>query len=1077
MILAMPTTSCHLMFGRRFGLWAIVARRVAVMALSGLLLTPVASPQSQGPASPAQAATPNPSPRPDKNRAQKASQEGRRAEQSADWKAAYAAYSEASTYAPTVRQYSILKEHARFQLIQGLVDSAERQALAGNIADARALLTQALQIDPNYDVARERLAELSSDVLEIEPDKRPRLAGLPRLSPKPGTVDFDYRGTMRGAYQEIGRQFGVTVVFDGDLPDRVLRFRAPKVDFETAVMVLSRQTNTFTRVADEHTLFVTSDTPQNQRQYAAVVEKTMVLPASVTTDEMNETVRMLREMTGITRTELNTASRTLTVRSTEQNVALAQAILQQIEQPHGDLMLEIEILELNRDAAHKLGITPPSSSTVFTLSPTEIKQLQDAQNNGTLLSVIQSIFGSVSALGTSTGGLGSVLPPVIAFGGGQSIFLATVPGASADFSQTLSAVRNAQRILLRAQDGKPATFFVGDRYPVDFGLLSANFNAGSTALSAGILAGQLLQRDFSVGTAPVALAVADFNGDGFPDLVVANRGDGTTNGSVSILLGAGDGSFGTQTPITIPGITLPAGTPSAIPSNPSGVAVGDFDGDGHLDLAVTDSSNNDVMILFGDGLGNFAAATAASSFATGIAPAALLAADLDGDGTVDLAVVNQGNGTSNGTVSVFLNNRTGSRTNTFAAATEYPVGVLPKAIALGNFNADTRPDLSVTNSADSTVSILLQTTDLIAATLGTFSPSVAYATGAGPAGITVADFNRDGIQDLAVANQGASPGTISILPGRGDGTFPTHTEFTTGSGPAGIAAADFTGEGNPDLVVTNQSDNNFDILVGNGDGTFNAPISLPSGNSPVAVAAVDLNGDAAPDIAVVNQTSNSVTVTLNTVSASTTSSGQTAYPSADYVDLGLKIKATPRLHGNNETTLHLEIDIKSLTGSSVNGIPVLSNRSIDQIVRLREDETSVLSGIVQNNEARAISGYPWTSTVPGVGSLTGVNSTTSQQTEILILVTPRALRLLPHDMPALYAGRGEPATAAVPASQPNGQEPPPVGPPGLPQGGQPPISPGVGPQPGQPPASPGVGPQPGQFPGGVFQQRPDPQQQ
>ena len=227
----------------------------------------------------------------------------------------------------------------------------------------------------------------------------------------------------------------------------------------------------------------------------------------------------------------------------------------------------------------------------------------------------------------------------------------------------------------------------------------------------------------------------------------------------------------------------------------------------------------------------------------------------------------------------------------------------------------------------------------------------------------------------------------------------------------------------------------------------------------------------------VNQTSNSVTVTLNTVSASTTSSGQTAYPSADYVDLGLKIKATPRLHGNNEATLHLEIDIKSLTGSSVNGIPVLSNRSIDQTVRLREDETSVLSGIIQNNEARAISGYPWTSTVPGVGSLTGVNSTTSQQTEILILVTPRALRLLPHDMPALYAGRGEPATAAVPASQPNGQEPPPVGPPGPPQGGQPPISPGVGPQPGQPPASPGVGPQPGQFPGGVYQQRPEPQQQ
>lgn len=1061
MILAMPTPCCHPVFGRRIGRWIAVARRVAVLALSALLITVPASPQSQGPASPAQASPDKTTPRPDKSRAQKASQEGQRAEQSGNWKAAYADYSEASTYAPSNREYSILKEHARFQLVQGLIDSAERQALTGNIPNARALLTQALEIDPNYEVARERLEELASDSPETAPESGPRLAGLPRLSPKPGTLDFDYRGTMRGAYEEIGRQFGVKVVFDGDLPDRVIRFQAPKVDFDTAVKVLSLQTKTFTRVADEHTLFVTEDTPQNERQYAPEIEKSLVLPASVTTDEMNETVRTIREMTGITRTQLDTASHVLTVRSTEQNVALAQALLQQIEQPHGELMLEIEILEVDRDAAHQLGITPPTSSTVFTLSPTEIQQLQAAQNNGTLLSVVQSIFGSVGALGTSTGGLGSVLPPVIAFGGGKSIFLATVPGATANFSQTLSAVRSAQRILLRAQDGKPATFFVGDRYPIDFGLLSSNISPATTALAAGILAGQLPQASYTVGASPIALALGDFNRDGHPDMVVANHGDGTTNGSISILLGVGDGTFGTQTPITIPGLTLPNGTPSTAASTPSAVAIGDFDGDGNPDIAVTDSANGNLMILFGDGQGNFTAPTAATTYATGSAPVALLATDLNGDGTLDLAVVNQENGTSNGTVSVFLNNATGSRTNTFGPRTDYPVGVLPKAIASGDFNADGRPDLAVTNSADNTVSILLQNTSETTAALGTFSPSVAYDTGAGPAGIAVADFNLDGNPDLAVANEGSSPGTVSILLGNSNdkGTFLTHTEYATGSGPTGIVATSFTGGTNTDLAVTDQVDNNLDILVGNGDGTFNTPISLPSGNSPVAVAAADLNGDGATDAAVVNETSNNVTVTINTVSSSTTSSAnQTAYPSADYVDLGLKIKATPRLHSDDEVTLHLEFDIKSLAGSAVNGIPILSNRSIDQTVRLREDETSVLSGIVQNNEARTISGLPWTSTVPSVGDLTGENTGTTQQTEILILVTPRALRLPPHDVPALYAGRGEPSTPASPPPQFPGQQP-------LPQGPRPPES-------VQPPVSPGAGPQPGQAPGGVFRQRP-----
>jgi len=112
-------------------------------------------------------------------------------------------------------------------------------------------------------------------------------------------------------------------------------------------MILSRQTRTFTRVVDEHTLFVTDDSVQKVREYALEIEKDLVLPASVTSDEMNETVRMIREMTGITRTQLNTAARTLTVRSTEENVALAQALLEQIEQPHGEMMLEIEILQVD----------------------------------------------------------------------------------------------------------------------------------------------------------------------------------------------------------------------------------------------------------------------------------------------------------------------------------------------------------------------------------------------------------------------------------------------------------------------------------------------------------------------------------------------------------------------------------------------------------------------------------------------------------------------------------------------------------------------------------------------------------
>ena len=822
-------------------------------------------------------------------------------------------------------------------------------------------------------------------------------------------------------------------------------------------MVLSRQTRTFTRVVDDHTLFVTEDSAQKVRDYAVEIEKNLVLPASVTTDEMNETVRMIREMTGISRTQLNTATRTLTVRSTEQNVALAQALIEQIEQPHGEMMLEIEILQVDRDAAHQLGITPPESATVFTLSPDQIFKLQPAQNNGTLLSVLESLFGSNSALGAAAGGLGAVLPPLIAFGGGKTIFLATVPGASANFSQTLSAVRSAQRILLRAQDGKPATFFVGDRYPISLGVLSNSLATTTTsAVAAALLLGSLPHTDYATGTGPVSVATGIFNGnnDQHLDIATANQGNSTTSGTVSLLLGAGDGTFGAHTDFQV---HIPQ---DANLSVPSAIAVGDFNGDNILDVTVTDFANNNVAILFGKGDGTFTPPTPAETFATGSGtnavghPVALLATDINGDGVLDLVVVNQGDGVTAGSVSILLGRAApnGKGDGTFTPPTTIPVGIKPTAIASFDVSAGGGPGLVVTNQVDNSVSVLLQdSTHTFTAKL---DPATGKnpATGKGPAGIAVSDFNRDGHLDLAVTNQ--TDNTVSILLGskNDDGTFGTHSDFAAGSGPKGIVAEDFTGAGTPALVVADQSGNNVSVLIGNGDGTFASPVTLPSGAGPVALAAADLTGNGSLDLISANESANTVTVTLNTLQSTSPStnptsstSPQTAYPSAEYVDLGLKVKATPRLHGDDEVTLHLEFDIRALSGSSVNGIPVLTNRTLDQTLRLRENQTSVLSGIVEASETRTISGLPWTATAPGAGYLTGNHTADTKDTETLFIITPRALRLPPRNPRALYAGRGEPSTSPAPVAPPPGVPLPPTPPPGAQ-----PITPG-GPPPAQPP--------------------------
>jgi hypothetical protein len=547
-------------------------------------------------------------------------------------------------------------------------------------------------------------------------------------------------------------------------------------------------------------------------------------------------------------------------------------------------------------------------------------------------------------------------------------------------------------------------------------------------VTSGLLSGLTLPRtDYPTGTGPSGGAVADFNGDGIPDLVVANE----TAGTISILLGTGAGVFGTQTPIT-----LPAGAAAAAPS---AIVTGDFNMDGHVDIAVTDSANNTVDIFLGNGNGAFLTPV---SYPTGNVPVSLVAQDFDGDGQPDLAVVNRGDGVTASTVSILLGNKVnGTQNGVFGGKTDYPVGVAPSAIATGIFNTGGFTSLAVTNKGDNTVSVLLgQGTNGVPN--GTFAAQTTFATGQAPSGVAIADLNGDGFADLAVTNQ--TDNTVSILLGTATGTFGTQTAFATGSAPSAIVAANFTGA-NTDLAIAAETADNIDVLVGNGNGTFVAPITLPTGNAPISIAAADLIGNGSLDLVTANQASNTVSVTLNTVQSalSNAAAAPTAYPSAEYEDLGLKIKATPRLHSNDEVTLQMEFDIKSLAGASINGIPILTNRSIEQTIRVRENETSILSGLIQSNEATAISGLPGSSSIPDAGLAASEDTSTKQRTELLILVTPRAVRLPAHEFPAIYAGRGEPSTPAGQAPAP-AELPPPQGRPGAPPGfpgGRPGIQP------------------------------------
>jgi FG-GAP-like repeat/Abnormal spindle-like microcephaly-assoc'd, ASPM-SPD-2-Hydin len=314
----------------------------------------------------------------------------------------------------------------------------------------------------------------------------------------------------------------------------------------------------------------------------------------------------------------------------------------------------------------------------------------------------------------------------------------------------------------------------------------------------------------AVGTEPVSARIADLTGNGIADIVAANA----TANTVGILLGNGDGTFQ-------PEVDYATGL------YPNDVVVADFNGDGKLDLAVANFGNeaNSVSILLGNGDGTFRAHV---DYAVGSGPLGLVAADLNGDGKIDLVVA--GNYTLG--ASVLLGNGDG----TFQPFKSYADGGEQTfAVAVADFNHDGILDVVTANVDVNSVSLLLGNGD------GTFQPHVDFSVGNGAFGLTVADFNGDGNLDLAVSNGNVN--SVSILLGTGTGSFQPQVQYTTPNSPFGITSADVNGDGKLDLaVVTETQYAGLSVLLGNGDGTFRPHVDFDSGGVN-QISAGALNND------------------------------------------------------------------------------------------------------------------------------------------------------------------------------------------------------------------------------------------
>ncbi len=399
--------------------------------------------------------------------------------------------------------------------------------------------------------------------------------------------------------------------------------------------------------------------------------------------------------------------------------------------------------------------------------------------------IYRAVFAGTYGSTTSASGTLTLRVTGIA-GGSPTTTTIAASGAAGDYTLTATTVGNVSS----------ASGAAGPSGTVSFqNTTHGSLEVATAALGAGTLVQAFVAEvPIPTGTNPQSVAVGDFNGDGIPDLAVANFSSAT----VSVVLRNADGS------VRAPAIYETGGGPQS-------VTVDDVNGDGFLDLVVTNATDGTVGVLLGNGDGTFNPQVA---YATGGTPTFVAVGDFNGDGVPDLAVANEGQG-SGETVSVLLGNGDG----TFGTQVTYGTGNEPNSVAVGDFNGDGFLDLAIANIGSNTVSVLLGKGD------GTFQAQITYPTGNQPFSVTAGDFRGTGVLDLAVANN--VDNTVSVLTGNGDGTFNPQVAYNVGTNPRTVVTGDLNGDGIPDLATSDSNSNTVSVLLGKGDGTFNARPILP----------------------------------------------------------------------------------------------------------------------------------------------------------------------------------------------------------------------------------------------------------
>jgi Flp pilus assembly secretin CpaC len=933
---------------------------------------------------------------------------GREAEKKGHLAQAYLLYSEAAALEPRNQTYWMRSQAVRSRAaMEALPPLPPRAAGAGTIGDG------APPIEPAS------LLDLADARKALPPSQ---LSGGDQLR------DFDLSGDSKKVYEDVSKAFGLECVFDGDyVPMPVLHFRLDGVGYRDALHGLEFATGTFIAPISPKLFLVSKDTPEKRRQNEPAVAVTIPLPDAGVQQDFTTLVDAVKQATGVEKTSIDSQTRMLVVRGSLSRVLPAKALIEQLLYPRAQVMIEMKLVEVARNKSATYGVDFP---TMFSLT------------------ALTNWMGNQFTLPTSLSGF-------LSFGGGKTLIGMGIMNAAAVAQMTESSGKVLWSSELSGEERQPASLHVGDRYPV---LTSGYYGSsgtgtatttGSTGTNGGTSTGTspaetvgtltLSQASVawtytSAGVSPVDASVTVTSTNGAIDYTVAAAssspwllvdGEATGSGTLpatltispgSALTSLGTGSYlgtvqvnGSDGSVTYLTVTLAVNngaqtlsvspTPITLAGTPGSFTSAQFE-------TVTSTVAGDFSAtIIGTGLSvSYTATTAApgapATVTVSANPAGLSALTYLGILSVTVGTV------TDETLVTFIVTAGGTLVLSQSSIpwTYISGGTLPAAtsVAISSSSSGVTFTAAVT-SANSWLLLDGQTavSGSLPATL-TIQPSSTLAnlstgTYLGTVELDGSDGSIAFINVTLTVNGGAATGlTVSpnpISPSASLGGSVVPTTITVTSQTAGALTATVTGSGlslsTVPSAIAAKTATTF---------TLNADPTNLVANTYIGALTVTAAG--------VSQT---VQVSFSVGAVSSGTNGTSIYtppPAFNFEDLGLILKVTPLVHDAQEVSLDLEVEVKLLTGQSVNGVPVVSNRSLKSSARLKTGEWAAVAGLLDTNEGRNIAGLAGLSSIRFLGPLVSTHEHDTSRDEVILLIRPRLLNAPPSDhiAPAIALG-------------------------------------------------------------------------